>query len=50
MILIPGSGSFRRGTKTELLRDGSTKTQKFKIKKRTFLKYINIIKLHQYYI
>jgi hypothetical protein len=25
MILIPGSGSFRHGTETELLRNGSTK-------------------------
>jgi len=43
MILIPGSGSFRRGTKTELLRNGSTKTRKFKIKKGTFLKLTNPI-------
>ena len=27
MILIPGSGSFRHGTETELLRNGSTKTK-----------------------
>ncbi len=25
MVLIPGSGSFRRGTETELLRNGSSK-------------------------
>ncbi len=30
MILIPGSGSLRHGTETELLRNGSTKTRKFK--------------------
>jgi len=28
-VLIPGSGSFRRGTETELLRNGSTKTRTF---------------------
>ncbi len=30
LVLITGSGSFRHGTVTELLRYGSTKTRKFK--------------------
>jgi len=38
MILIPGSGSFRNGTETELLRNGSTKTRKLKLKNYFFLK------------
>jgi len=30
LILIHGSGSFRHGTETELLRNGFTKTRMFK--------------------